>query len=306
MADSGFLTYDEQIAHLRAQGMTISDECHARDVLSSIGYYELINGYKPLFKGKTKGDFRAGVRFEDLLALYKCDENLRQLCFKYILRIEIRVRSLLSYTFCERYGDRQAAYLNAAHYDTDGMGEGEVRRLIGELDYAANRANKAVYVRHHRAAYGNVPLWVLFKTLSLGTLVRFYRCCRPEIRAAVAGQFPDVREETLGKMLDLMQDFRNVCAHNDRLYSFRSSDVIPRMPSVRCLGIPASGEDYDGGTLFALLVVFCYLLRQDDFERAKDAVERILDAFLAQCRCIDRREMLASMGFPENWKQLSL
>ena len=96
-----------------------------------------------------------------------------------MLRVEIHMRSLLSYAFCERFGHEQSAYLTRENYDTEGPAADEINRLIGELDYAANRADKAVYVCHHRKRYGNVPLWVLFKTLSIGTLIRFLRCCKP-------------------------------------------------------------------------------------------------------------------------------
>ena len=306
MKDAHFLSYDAQIAHLREKGLMIRDEAYARDVLEAIGYYEPINGYKRLFKDTNNGPFRTGVCFEDILALYKCDENLRQLCFKYILRIEIRMRALLSYAFCERYGEQQQAYLSLSNYDSEGYGAREARRLIGELDYAANRADKAVYVCHYRSRYGNVPLWVLFKTLSLGTLVRFFRCCTPEIRCAVSKTFPGLREDTLGKMLDLMQDFRNVCAHNDRLYSFRSEDSIPRMPAVRALGIPAPDEEYAGNDLFALYCVFCYLLCPGDFSRAKSSTDKILDAFFSQCASVERQTFLDAMGFPQEWSRLAL
>ena len=228
-----FLTYDNQITLLKRQGMIVSDENAARDILEQIGFYELVNGYKAIFKRDGHGNYLPGTTFEELYALYKCDENLRQLFLKYMLRVEIHMRSLLSYAFCERFGHEQSAYLTRENYDTEGPAADEINRLIGELDYAANRADKAVYVCHHRKRYGNVPLWVLFKTLSIGTLIRFLRCCKPEIREEVAAHFPDLREKTLCRMLDLMQDFRNVCAHNDCLYAYHGQDTIPLMPAVR-------------------------------------------------------------------------
>ena len=303
-----FLTYDGQVALLKQQGMLVSDEAFAKDVLALIGYYELVNGYKAIFKRDHRGRYLSGTTFEELLALYKFDENLRQLCFKYILRIEIHMRSLLAYAFSDRFGMQQKAYLTRENYDTDGPDAKEINRLIGELDYAANRADKAVYVRHHRERYGNVPLWVLFKTLSIGTLIRFFRCSKPEIRAEVASAFPDLREGTLGRMLDLMQDFRNVCAHNDCLYAYRSPDAIPMMPAVRSTGHPGlrNRGAYPGCDLFALLVVFRYLLSDDDFERCTEAIHRILLHFDAKCNTVGQTALLSVMGFPENWKAMKL
>ncbi|MBQ7983996.1 MAG: Abi family protein [Clostridia bacterium] len=308
MKEQRFLTYHDQIALLKQQGMTVSDEKAAAEILAEVGYYELVNGYKRIFKDPRTGKYRPGVTFEELYALYKCDENLRQLFFKYMLRIEIHMRSILSYAFCEQFGERQQAYLNRDNYDTEGDCAHEVSRLIGELDYAANRADKAVYVRHHRNTYHNVPLWVLFKTLSLGTLNRFLRCCRQDIRIYAARQFPDLRENTLCRMLDVMQDFRNVCAHNDCLYTYKSEGSIPVMPVLRSVAVPAfrEGRPYEGRDLFALMVVFRYLLDENDYSRASDAVERILAHFSAQCASVDSDEVLAAMGFPPDWRNLGV
>jgi len=185
-----FLTYDNQITLLKQQGMIVSDEAFAKDVLENIGYYELVNGYKAIFKRKGSSSYLPGTTFEELLTLYKFDENLRQLFFKYILRIEIHMRSILSYAFCERFGNRQAAYLKRENYDIDGPAADEINHLIGELDYAANRGSQAVYVMYYRKKYHDVPLWVLFKVISQGTLNRFLRCSIPEIRNCAADHFP--------------------------------------------------------------------------------------------------------------------
>ena len=300
-----FLTYDDQIALLKQRGMSVSDEEYAKQVLEQIGYYELVNGYKAIFKNDRGDGYLPGTAFEELLALYKCDENLRQLFFKYMLRVEIHIRSLIAYAFTERFGAQQSAYLSRGNYDTEGPNAKEIDRLIGELDYAANRADKAVYVRHHRERYDNVPLWVLFKTLSLGTLIRFLRCCIPEIRVEVASHFPDLREKTLCRMLDLMQDFRNVCAHNDCLYSYHSPDAIPMMPAVRRIMGNARPDTFCGCDLFALLTVFRYLLEDADFVRCTDAVARIVDHFDAQCVTVGGAKVLAAMGFPAHWASLT-
>ena len=303
-----FLSYDDQITLLKQQGMIVSDELFAKEVLENVGYYELVNGYKTIFKPKGRGRYLPGTTFEELLTLYKFDENLRQLFFKYILRIEIHMRSILSYAFCERFGDRQAAYLTRENYDTDGPAKDEINHLIGELDRAANRGDQAVYVMYYRQKYHDVPLWVLFKVLSQGTLNRFLRCSVPEIRQYAADRFPDLREKTLCRMLSLMQDFRNVCAHNDCLYSFRGEDTIPMMPAVRMTahGSDTNGRLYKGSDLFALLVVFRYLLDERDYRNCVDALKRILASFEAGCRTVDREALLRTMGFPEDWETMSL
>ena len=44
-----FKTYDEQIDILKSRNLEIKDRNKARDLLSQINYYYLINGYKDPF-----------------------------------------------------------------------------------------------------------------------------------------------------------------------------------------------------------------------------------------------------------------
>ncbi len=300
-----FLDYDDQINLLRQQGLCIDDVKGAKATLSHIGYYELINGYKTIFKDSVTRRYKAETTFEDIVALYKCDENLRELFFKYILRIEIHLRSRMSYVFTELYGTDQKTYLDPKRYREDPSLRGEIRHLIRELDQGANRSNRTPYVTYQRKTYGNVPLWVLFKSLTLGTLIRFYRCAGDEVREATAKGFPDVRSGTLLEMLELMNDFRNVCAHNECLYACRSDERIPPMPCLRRVHLPRDADGrYDGNDLFAMLIVFSYLLTREDFARCKSAIGRILDHFFVVCPHIKREELYEKMGFPSDWEAL--
>lgn len=44
-----FKTYDEQIDILKSRNLEIKDKSKAKDILSQINYYNLINGYKDPF-----------------------------------------------------------------------------------------------------------------------------------------------------------------------------------------------------------------------------------------------------------------
>ena len=79
-----FITYDQQIALLVSKNLLISDKERAKAVLSEISYFSLIGGYKHLFKNKTTKKYRDGVRFEDILLLYRFDESLRHLFLQHL------------------------------------------------------------------------------------------------------------------------------------------------------------------------------------------------------------------------------
>lgn len=108
-----FLSFDQQIEKLKKdKKLAIMNEKTAKNVLSRVRYYALIDGYKNLFYNPMTRQYKSGARFEDILVLYNFDESLRSLNFKYICHVEQRMRSLVSYYFCEAYSNAQQAYLS--------------------------------------------------------------------------------------------------------------------------------------------------------------------------------------------------
>lgn len=83
--DKPFKTYDEQIEIIKSRNIKIEDPVFARNVLSSISYYTIINGYKNSFLlSQETESFVDGTSFEDLYALHWLDTSLSNLLFKYI------------------------------------------------------------------------------------------------------------------------------------------------------------------------------------------------------------------------------
>lgn len=101
-----FLTYEQQLAKLRDEKhLVISDEESASNKLKRIGYYSLISGYKHLFRIPNQKNYKDGVSFDEIVALYEFDESLRELFLHYLLHIERHMHSLLSYYFTEKNGE---------------------------------------------------------------------------------------------------------------------------------------------------------------------------------------------------------
>ena len=83
-----FLTIQEQILFLvNEKNILIEDPIFAESKLKQIGYFSLIGGYKLPFKNLSTNKYKNGTRFEDIVALYYFDENIRELFLKYILKV---------------------------------------------------------------------------------------------------------------------------------------------------------------------------------------------------------------------------
>lgn len=104
-----FATFSEQVKWLQDEKhLLISDKQYAEETLKHIGYFPLMGGYKHLFRIPLTKKYKAGTTFEEIVALYTFDSELRGLFFKYLLQIERHLRSLMSYYFSEMYESRKA------------------------------------------------------------------------------------------------------------------------------------------------------------------------------------------------------
>ncbi|MDR3306031.1 MAG: Abi family protein [Clostridiales Family XIII bacterium] len=302
-----FSTFEQQIAHLETEKHLIfSDLSFAAETLMRIGYFALISGYKGAFKNPMTGNYKDGVRFEEIVVLYEFDEQLRELFFHYILRIERHLRSLISYYFCQKHGEQQAEYLNAANFTGSPKRANNVRTLIKILDHLANGISDYSYMIHHRGKYGNIPLWVLMSGVTFGSLAKFYDLGETDIRTKVSKHFIGVNETELGQFLSILTKFRNVCAHSERLFSYRTRNAITDMPLHAKMRIPRKGNQYIYGKkdLFAVVIAFRYLLPSAEFKTFKNALARTIRKYLANTAALTEAEMFGIIGFPSNWKSI--
>lgn len=303
-----FLSYENQLNKLENEkALTIPDREYATSMLQRIGYFSLIGGYKMPFKNPTNNLYYRHVKFEDIVALYSFDEDLRELFFKYILQIERHIRSLLAYAFTEKHGELQIEYLNPNNYNPDPAAQNDVNRLIGTLDNLANHTSDYPYINHQRNTYGNVPLWVLMNGITFGTLSKFYFLSTQDIKAKVAKNFQRVNERELSQYLTVMTKFRNVCAHNERLFSYKTKDNIPNTALHHKLSIPKKGAQFISGKrdLFAMVIAFRYLLPNEEFLSFKKSLNVILKNYYKKSSALSQKKLLDYMGFPGNWNKIT-
>lgn len=303
-----FLSFDDQIKYLEDdKSLIINDRSYAKAMLQQIGYFGLISGYKTPFKNPTTQKYRDGVTFDNIVALYKFDENLRELFLRYLLQIERHIRSLISNHFTEKYGESQTHYLNKSNYDNTAKNRADINLLVKMLNSLANCNQDYPYINHQRNKYGNVPLWVLVNCLTFGSLSKFYILLTPDLRSKISKNFDNVNEKQLHQYLTVLTKFRNVCAHNERLYSYHTKDTIPDTALHLKLGILKKGTEYKSGKrdLFALVIAFRYLLPNDAFKKFKKSLTLIIKHYLRISPFLTESELIKMIGFPENWKLIT-
>lgn len=304
-----FLTYDQQIDKLiKEKNLRIDDIAYAKEVLRQTSYYSLIGGYKDIFKNSTTKKYKDGTRFEDIVELYYYDEGLRQLFLKYLIKVENEIKSEVSYYFSEKNGDNQSAYLDIKNYNYVGKkNQRDINSLINILRSYVTKSTDYQYINHAQKKYGNVPLWVLTNALTFGNISKMYMLLSQDIQSRISKNYLGINESQMVSILTVLVKFRNVCAHGERLFTYKTVDSIPDLPIHKKLDITQKGKQYINGKndLFAVVIALKYLLNDVWYKEFIKELKKVIDSYLRKHDSIQEQELYEKMGFPENWRKIT-
>ena len=301
-----FMTYEQQLNKLQAdKGLTIPDADFARKTLEEISYYSLIGGYKDLFLHPASKKYKYGVTFDEIVAFYHFDEQLRSLFLKYILQVERHLKSMISYHFTEKYGELQTEYLAPHNFDYIHHSK-QVKRLVDSLSKTIAMPSHYRYIAHHARKYHNVPLWVATNAMTMGQTSAFYQYMPNDIQVKVSKAYPQYTERQLHQFITVIAKCRNVCAHGERLFDFHTTDMIPDTLLHSKLGITRKKGLYQNGKkdLFAVVIALRYLIPNEEFKMFRKNLSLLIKDVLKKCPHLTEDQLLKEMGFPKNWAKI--
>lgn len=209
---------NELLDYIISKGVSVNNKEDALYKIKTYSYYSIINTYKDVFKN-TNNEYKKNVSFDEIYALFEFDKNLRSIFLKYSLEIEMILKSLLAETISSRYGIKD--YLIKENFD-DMVNKATITESINVIEEEINKQNgKHEAVTHYIDEYGFVPPFVLTKILTLGELSRLYAMLKQSDRQSISKNFK-LSDRVLKQIIVNMTMIRNICAHNDRLFSFHS------------------------------------------------------------------------------------
>ena len=213
-----YKNYTELLDYIISKGVSVNNKEDALNKIKTYSYYSIINTYKDVFKN-SNNEYKKNVSFDEIYALFEFDKNLRSIFLKYSLEIEIILKSLLAETISSRYGIKD--YLNKENFD-DTVNETTITESINVIEEEISKQKgKHEAVTHYIGEYGFVPPFVLTKILTLGELSRLYAMLKQSDRQSISKNFK-LSDKVLKQIIVNMTMIRNICAHNDRLFSFHS------------------------------------------------------------------------------------
>lgn len=301
-----FKTIDEQIEILKDKGLTIVDEEKTKKILLRENYF-FINGYRHVFlKNNDEKRFIDGVTFDELYSLFIFDRNIRNVMFKHLLIVENNLKSIFSYHLSSQYGYKEKEYLKLSNFTTDITKHRQVADVINKMKRQIRvNAKQHTATLHYLTNYGYIPMWILVKVLSFGIISELYMILKYEDKKAIANYY-GITVEDLSIFLPIMSNYRNLCAHEDILYNYKTQRCIPNNIYHEKLNIIKDNDEYVYGKndLFSLVIMFKYMLSEDDFRLLIYEIGYEIDLLTGKINSISIDRILNKIGFPENWRDI--
>lgn len=151
------VSISDQIELLKRRGVAVDDEAHARHHLQFISYYRL-KAYWSLFEVHAEVDedhaLPESTSFNDVLALYTFDRELRLPVLDAIERVEVALRARWAYHMAMKHGPH--GYLEQRHY-------GHIpqhARAVADLTKEFGRS-RDIFAVHYREKYTSPKLPLL-------------------------------------------------------------------------------------------------------------------------------------------------
>lgn len=306
MKTKTFKTLEEQIDILTSKGLVIEDVENAKTILLRENYF-FINGYRHLFmKSEVDRTFKEGTTFRELHAMFYFDRQLRNIIFKNILIVENNLKSILSYVMSKNHGFKENNYLNPNNFVRDSRRNRQINDLIRKMKRQISVNGKQhTATAHYLNNYGYIPLWVVVKVLSFGIVGELYTILQHQDQKEIADVF-EMDIYSMVEYLPILANYRNLCAHEDICYINKTQKFIEDTKYHHLLSIPKLDEEYVSGKndLFALVIIFKYVLNKDNFNLFINEVEYELNRLAGRLKTITIEDVLEEMGFPYNYIEI--
>ncbi len=288
------ISFSEQIDLLSSRGMLFENISDPEHYLSNYGYYRL-SAYWYFFRevksesSYRKDTFLKGTQFQEIIQLYEFDTELRLLTLKAIEKIEISLRTAITYSL-SHHQDPFAQY-NKANFHP-GFNHAAWQKEVTEEVLRS----KDQFIRHFKTTYTGfpkIPTWMHTEVLSLGKLSRLYSGLEHTIKREIAHNF-QIHYKALAGWLHTLSVLRNICAHHGRLWNREMP--IKKGYIKHKFWLPPYTPSH-GRFFYSLLVLKELLGSRNLLDDWFDECIKLLLLFL------EKAEYRKAMGFPENWKQ---
>ncbi|MDR1526588.1 MAG: Abi family protein [Dysgonamonadaceae bacterium] len=285
-------TIAEQIALLKSRGMLLKDEQKAAFYLNHISYFRLKSYWRDMQPDCTNHIFAPNSCFEDVIARYNFDRQLRLILFDAIEFIEIALRTKLIYHLSQSYGGLW--YLN----DNLVIDNEKYAELLADLQNEFARSGEDFAKDFRRKHPTDTPdVWLILEVATFGTLSKIYNNLQHQLpaKSAIANEFGLNSVNDLISWLAAISYMRNVIAHHSRIFGrdILKRPIMPRSPRNQWLQYKVTPvQEKKPFVVISTMVYLCNAINPDN-----EIKNKLLALFAAYPEI-----PIYKMGFFNNWQ----
>lgn len=305
------------IPYLEEKELSIEDKNNAEKTLKNINYYRFKVYLRP-FLDIQSGKFKEGSSFEKAHQLYRFDDELRDILFSIIGRIEVKIRTRLDQTITEHEGNA-FWYLDSKYFSTNAK---DHRTALNNKF----KESKDDFAKHYKDQYKSPssvstfhqnmpPFWTMAELTTFGDIVNLFKSLNKDAFVIdqynnkldnLAQEFGASSLDTFNSWLDSLKETRNRCAHHSRVWNRNCAEVkgIQGKKSKFNLNLPSDYEKVNPTSgrrnkLYSALFVVYQVSKSLGIER------NIKNEFLALIeKYPELKNHIHSAGFPSDWQNL--
>ena len=293
-------TTDALMRYLREEkGISISGSSQKRKLMN-IGYYHGYKGYRY-------------TNFDELMAVYEFDAQLKALFYPYVMQIETALKSYVlevvvsqvnSDSFIDVYNkllDNYKAFSTAGSVYSDFKQRKKAEdKFKYELKRRLDLRNRIYKVQTDAFGNGNkiaehylnndmnLPIWAIYELLSLGEFGHFVSClnfpCRQAISSKLGIRASDDSNALLPqRLIYVIKDLRNAIAHNDVVFDtrFRTNKIDRQVCNAISNATNVPNLNFETITDYLVLIVYLLSL----LRISKNDSKRLISSYI---ECTER------------------
>ena len=242
MSGTDWKSYADQLQILKDRGLQIDDDARAQTDLERIGYY-CLSGYwfpfrelkaQPVGLSFREDEFIAGSQFDDAVALYVFDKNLRLMALDALERIERAIRVDVAHLLGERdcFAQHEPSLLHgnfSRRVISYGFHSGKTEHQVWleRYDNLVRQNRRQPFVAHNLNKHQKLPIWVAIEILDFGALSRLFAGMTYADKNAIAAKYALAGGIELEQWLRSLNLIRNVAAHHSRLWNMNVLELSP-------------------------------------------------------------------------------
>ena len=226
-------TVEEQIELLKSRHVVVEDEEKVKQILLDIGYYRLGSYLFPFEMTYPSKDNRnhmcySGTNISDAIELYQFDDDLRYILNRYITKIEVNLRTYITYTVSNIYKSNPFWFA-----DPNIMTEEYLSSFDTDIYNDTFKSNPVIAKHHTKYDEDSyAPAWKTIEHMTLGSLYKTFLGIKDtRIQREIANHYQVNKLTKFISYFSTIVTIRNQCAHWGVLFDMKLAKSIKNGPA---------------------------------------------------------------------------